>query len=144
MKASPSGWNRVYVEALLSVPTGRERFLPGERVSFASPFLCPGTYQARISKMDPHYAPYPNILPIIFRIGPVQLQWYGLMYLLAFVAAPIGLGLGRIGNFINGELFGRPSDLPWPWYFLPEDPRLVILPSSMKPFLKAWCYSQSS
>jgi phosphatidylglycerol:prolipoprotein diacylglycerol transferase len=29
------------------------------------------------------------------------------------VTAPIGLGLGRIGNFINGELFGRPSSLPW-------------------------------
>jgi len=26
---------------------------------------------------------------------------------------PIGLGLGRIGNFINGELWGKPTDLPW-------------------------------
>jgi phosphatidylglycerol:prolipoprotein diacylglycerol transferase len=25
----------------------------------------------------------------------------------------IGLGAGRIGNFINGELWGRPTDLPW-------------------------------
>ena len=32
-----------------------------------------------------------------------------------FVAplTPIGLGAGRIGNFINGELWGRPTDLPW-------------------------------
>jgi phosphatidylglycerol:prolipoprotein diacylglycerol transferase len=30
-----------------------------------------------------------------------------------FLAAPIGLGLGRIGNFINGELYGRVTDLPW-------------------------------
>ncbi|MCI5195649.1 MAG: prolipoprotein diacylglyceryl transferase [Candidatus Electrothrix sp. AW5] len=29
------------------------------------------------------------------------------------VTAPIGVGFGRIGNFINGELFGRPTDLPW-------------------------------
>lgn len=28
-------------------------------------------------------------------------------------AAPIGLGLGRLGNFINGELYGRPTDVPW-------------------------------
>lgn len=28
-------------------------------------------------------------------------------------AAPIGLGLGRVGNFINGELWGRVTDLPW-------------------------------
>jgi len=26
---------------------------------------------------------------------------------------PIGLGAGRMGNFINGELWGGPSDLPW-------------------------------
>jgi len=26
---------------------------------------------------------------------------------------PIGLGAGRIGNFINGELWGRTTDVPW-------------------------------
>src|SRR5580693_2813128 len=30
------------------------------------------------------------------------------------VCAPIGLGLGRIANFINGELWGRPAPLSWP------------------------------
>ncbi|AYF00541.1 prolipoprotein diacylglyceryl transferase [Paracoccus yeei] len=29
------------------------------------------------------------------------------------VATPIGLGLGRVANFINAELWGRPTDLPW-------------------------------
>src|SRR6185369_422067 len=28
-------------------------------------------------------------------------------------ATPIGLGLGRIANFINGELWGRTTDVPW-------------------------------
>jgi len=32
---------------------------------------------------------------------------------LIIVTAPIGLGLGRIGNFINGELYGRVTNLPW-------------------------------
>jgi len=32
-------------------------------------------------------------------------------------AAPIGLFLGRIANFINGELWGRPSDVPWAMVF---------------------------
>ena len=32
-------------------------------------------------------------------------------------ATPIGLFLGRIANFINGELFGRPSDVPWAMVF---------------------------
>lgn len=29
------------------------------------------------------------------------------------LAVPIGLMLGRIANFINAELWGRPTDLPW-------------------------------
>ncbi|MCB9946583.1 MAG: prolipoprotein diacylglyceryl transferase [Rhodospirillaceae bacterium] len=32
-------------------------------------------------------------------------------------AVPIGLFFGRIANFINGELWGRPSDLPWAMVF---------------------------
>jgi phosphatidylglycerol---prolipoprotein diacylglyceryl transferase len=35
------------------------------------------------------------------------------------VCAPIGLGLGRVANFINGELWGRPAPdwLPWAMIF---------------------------
>ncbi len=33
------------------------------------------------------------------------------------VTVPIGLGLGRLGNFINGELFGRVTDVPWAMIF---------------------------
>jgi phosphatidylglycerol:prolipoprotein diacylglycerol transferase len=35
------------------------------------------------------------------------------------VCAPIGLGLGRVANFINGELWGReaPASLPWAMIF---------------------------
>src|SRR5437773_4097592 len=159
--------------------------------------------------------PYPNIDPVFLRVGPLQLRWYGLMYMLSFVigyfvlrrfaklrkleqsnddlydllfylilgvmiggrlgyvvfydlgryireplsilaiwqggmsfhggfigmllaalwitrrkgwnfwdiadlgsaVAPIGLGLGRIGNFINGELFGRPTNVAWAMVF---------------------------
>jgi phosphatidylglycerol:prolipoprotein diacylglycerol transferase len=32
---------------------------------------------------------------------------------IAVAAAPLGIGLGRIGNFINGELYGRATDVPW-------------------------------
>ncbi|MBA4275109.1 MAG: prolipoprotein diacylglyceryl transferase, partial [Alphaproteobacteria bacterium] len=32
-------------------------------------------------------------------------------------AVPIGLFLGRIANFINGELYGRHSDVPWAMAF---------------------------
>jgi phosphatidylglycerol---prolipoprotein diacylglyceryl transferase len=175
--------------------------------------------------------PYPNINPDLFRIGPVHVRWYGLMYALGFLAsyflikheeksrpiglsrtniqdlmfylaigllaggrlgyvlfyqymnfsdfvrnpleiiavwrggmsfhggligtviagwwfcrrknlpfwaladrvivtAPVGLGLGRIGNFINGELFGRPSDVPWAMIF-PEGGPLPRHPSQL-------------
>lgn len=30
---------------------------------------------------------------------------------------PLGLGFGRIGNFINGELWGRTTDVPWGMIF---------------------------
>ena len=33
------------------------------------------------------------------------------------LAAPIGLFFGRISNFINGELYGRTTDLPWGFVF---------------------------
>ncbi|SNB79083.1 Prolipoprotein diacylglyceryl transferase [Arboricoccus pini] len=33
------------------------------------------------------------------------------------VATPIGLFFGRIANFINGELWGRPADVPWAMIF---------------------------
>ncbi|VAX34262.1 Prolipoprotein diacylglyceryl transferase [hydrothermal vent metagenome] len=159
--------------------------------------------------------PYPDIKPYIIKIGPLQLRWYGVMYLLGFASsyllvnyqikkkglgierrivddlyfyiilglilgarfgyvlfynfaeylqnpleifavwhggmsfhggligsvfagicfcrkrgldswqvadlviatAPIGLGLGRIGNFINCELYGRVSNVPWAMVF---------------------------
>jgi phosphatidylglycerol:prolipoprotein diacylglycerol transferase len=159
--------------------------------------------------------PFPEIDPVIFRIGPLAVRWYGMMYLLGFVgswfiirslarrrslpldadgisdllfygivgvilggrfgyvlfynsayyfqhplasfaiweggmsfhggllgvvvaaiifcrrrglsmlltgdilvtAAAVGLGLGRIGNFINGELWGRVTDVPWGMVF---------------------------
>lgn len=35
----------------------------------------------------------------------------------AGMAVPIGLGLGRLANFINGELYGRHSDVPWAMVF---------------------------
>ncbi len=36
---------------------------------------------------------------------------------LVIVTAPIGLAAGRLGNFINGELFGRVTDVPWAMVF---------------------------
>lgn len=42
----------------------------------------------------------------------------------AAAATPIGLLLGRFANFINGELYGRPTDAPWAIRFPQWDPAL--------------------
>jgi phosphatidylglycerol---prolipoprotein diacylglyceryl transferase len=43
------------------------------------------------------------------------------------VVAPLGLGLGRVANFINGELWGRPAPLWLPWAM--EFPRAPDCPN---------------
>ncbi|WP_058534079.1 prolipoprotein diacylglyceryl transferase [Legionella saoudiensis] len=189
---------------------------------------------------------YPYINPVAFSLGPIQVHWYGLMYLIGFVSAwllahwrmkhykldwnsdqisdlifyaalgviiggrvgymlfydfpvliqsplslfkiweggmsfhggllgviaalwlfarkykrpfwevgdfiaplvPIGLGAGRIGNFINGELWGRVTDVPWGMVYshVDEQPRH---PSEIYEFglegiglfILVWCYA---
>ena len=54
--------------------------------------------------------------------------WYSLRHRVSWrnlgdnlvVAAPIGLFLGRVANFINGELYGRVSSVPWAVQFPKE------------------------
>ncbi len=56
--------------------------------------------------------------------------------LLDFIAplAPVGLALGRLGNFIGQELWGRPGDVPWAMVF-PNDPlQLARHPSQLYQF----------
>ncbi|WP_028007899.1 prolipoprotein diacylglyceryl transferase [Solimonas flava] len=49
----------------------------------------------------------------------------------AAVLTPIGLFTGRIGNFINGELWGKPTDLPWGMVFPHTAPDLLPRHPSM-------------
>lgn len=63
--------------------------------------------------------------------------------------APIGLGAGRIGNFINSELWGRPTDVPWAMVF-PTGGALARHPSQLYEaflegivlFIILWVYTQ--
>lgn len=63
--------------------------------------------------------------------------------------APIGLGAGRIGNFINSELWGRTTDVPWAMVF-PNGGPLARHPSQLYEaflegvvlFVMLWIYSQ--
>ena len=63
--------------------------------------------------------------------------------------APIGLGAGRIGNFINSELWGRPTDVEWAMIF-PNGGPLARHPSQLYEaflegvvlFIILWYYSK--
>ena len=61
---------------------------------------------------------------------------------------PVGLGAGRIGNFINGELWGKVTDLPWGMVFphagdLPRHPSQLYqaLLEGLALFLILWVFS---
>lgn len=63
---------------------------------------------------------------------------------------PLGLGFGRIGNFINGELWGKPTDLPWAMVFpaaddQPRHPTMLYeaLLEGLVLFLILWVFSAS-
>jgi len=67
-----------------------------------------------------------------------------------FVAplVPLGLAAGRMGNFINGELWGRVTDVPWAFVFphvdqLPRHPSQLyeFLLEGVAMFLILWIYS---
>jgi phosphatidylglycerol:prolipoprotein diacylglycerol transferase len=46
-------------------------------------------------------------------------------------AIPLGYTFGRIGNFINGELYGRVTDVPWGMYFLLDPYQQLHHPSQL-------------
>ncbi len=89
----------------------------------------------------------------------IALYWYGRKHGMGFFEVsdfiapwvPLGLGLGRIGNFINGELVGRVADpdLPWAMVFpfvdqLPRHPSQLYqaLTEGLLLFLILWWYSR--
>ena len=52
---------------------------------------------------------------------------------LVAITVPIGLGLGRLGNFINAELYGRVTTVPWGMVF-PSGGNLPRHPSQLYEF----------
>jgi phosphatidylglycerol---prolipoprotein diacylglyceryl transferase len=59
-----------------------------------------------------------------------HISWTGLGDNLV-VGAPIGLFFGRLANFINGELYGRITNVSWAWKFPTEIHEMGIAPSQL-------------
>lgn len=57
-------------------------------------------------------------------------HWLDLTDLIA-PCIPTGLAAGRLGNFINGELWGRPTDMPWGMVFPQAHDALPRHPSQL-------------
>ena len=87
----------------------------------------------------------------------IAAAWYGRQQNLTFFTItdfiapliPPGLGFGRIGNFINGELWGNITDLPWGMVFpaagpLPRHPSQLYeaLLEGIVLFVILWQFSQ--
>ncbi len=66
-----------------------------------------------------------------------HLRWIEIMDFLAPLVPP-GLAAGRLGNFINGELFGRVTDVPWGMLFRNGGP-LPRHPSQLYQFALEGC-----
>ncbi|MBI5430489.1 MAG: prolipoprotein diacylglyceryl transferase [Nitrosomonadales bacterium] len=77
-----------------------------------------------------------------------RLPWLQLMDFIAPLVPP-GLAFGRLGNFINSELWGRPTDVPWGMVF-PNADNLPRHPSQLYEFalegvalfILLWLYSR--
>lgn len=62
--------------------------------------------------MSFHGGLFGGLIAGIFAAKIMNLKYLRLLDL-AFIGVPIGLFFGRCANFINGELWGAPADLPW-------------------------------
>lgn len=86
----------------------------------------------------------------------VALLWFGYKTQRSFLSVtdvlapvvPVGLAAGRMGNFINGELFGKVTDVPWAMVFpmaghLPRHPSQLyaVICEGLILWMVLWAYA---
>ena len=136
-----AGWTRRDVEDLLF--WGVLGVVLGGRIGYAL-FYKPGQYLAnpleilRVWKggMSFHGGMLGVIIAMALYARSRGRRWLDVTDLIA-PCVPTGLASGRIGNFINGELWGRPADpsLPWAMVFPQSGTAIARHPSQIYQFL---------
>ena len=153
LRTSPRGFTQnqlsdiVFYAALGAIIGGRIGYMLfyDWRVFFADPLLLFQTWKGGMSF---HGGFLGTIIAMLIYGKRNQKSLLELTDLLAPVI-PIGLGAGRIGNFINGELWGRVTEVPWGMVFpnagpLPRHPSQLyeFLLEGVVLFLILWIYSR--
>jgi phosphatidylglycerol---prolipoprotein diacylglyceryl transferase len=102
-------------------------------------------FQLWAGGMSFHGGAFGVAIAIIIFARSHSLRWLRIIDYVA-MCAPIGLLLGRLANFVNGELWGRPTTLPWGIVFpgggpYPRHPSQVYEAVLEGPFLflLLWC-----
>ncbi len=87
------------------------------------------------------------LLAMLFIARKYRIRWLAITDFIAPMI-PLGLAAGRIGNFINGELWGRVTDVPWGMVFrgagpLPRHPSQLyqFALEGLLLFVILWLYS---
>ncbi len=151
-----SGWNRRDVEDLLF--WGVLGVVLGGRIGYAL-FYKPGHYLANPLEilmvwkggMSFHGGMLGVIIAMVAYARTRHRPWLQVTDLIA-PCVPTGLASGRVGNFINGELWGRPADpgLPWAMVFpqsgtdIPRHPSQIyqFLLEGLLLFVLLWLYAR--
>jgi phosphatidylglycerol:prolipoprotein diacylglycerol transferase len=110
-----------------------------------------GFYYVGFSGMSYHGALLGFVLALIIFCKKKAIDFWRFVDLF-IPAIPLGYTFGRLGNFINGELYGRVTTVPWGMYF-PLDPNQYLRhPSQLYEalfegiflFLILWCIRKRS
>lgn len=101
---------------------------------------------------EPGMSFHGGLIGVILAVFILARKWnLPLLKLGDFIAplVPIGLGAGRLGNFINGELWGRPTDVSWGMVFphvdnLPRHPSQIyqLIGEGILLFTVLWLFSK--
>ena len=153
--ATPSPWSRRDIEDILFL--GVLGVVAGGRIGYCL-FYKPAYYLAHPLEifavwqggMSFHGGLLGVLLAMVWFSRSRRRPWLQVMDLIA-PCVPTGLAAGRVGNFINGELWGRVADpsLPWGMVFrgagdLPRHPSQVyqFLMEGLLLFILLWLYAR--